>query len=143
MAQPVSSGVNQAGAILAPRRPSLLRATLAIVALGVLGLEGVLWARFAATPGYVAQTDFTTWFAVARIIAAGHGAQVFDSALQQSTQAALIAPYQQANGGQVYHYWPVLSGLLLPVAGWPVESALAAWVVVGALAFSLALMLLV
>ena len=124
------------------RRPSLLWATGLIVVLGALGLDGVLWYRFAATPGYLAQTDFVTWFAVARLIATGHGAQLFDPALQQTTQAALIAPYQQANGGQVYHYWPILGGLLLPVAGWPAGAALAVWVVASSVAFTAALLAL-
>ena len=126
-----------------PGRPSLLGATLAIIALAVLGLEGTLWARFAATPGYLAQTDFPAWFATARLIASGQSGQIFNVPVHQAMQDALIAPYQTGGGGLVYHYWPVLGGLLLPLAGGSLGTALTVWVLGSALAFTAALILLV
>jgi arabinofuranan 3-O-arabinosyltransferase len=118
-----------------------------ICALSILLLNFQLWARFIGQfptlRGYLAQTDFVNWFAATRMLAAGQGVQIYDPALHQATESAMIAPYVHTTGGLLYHYWPVLAGLLLPIVQWPPEMALVAWIIVCAVAFTVAIVLLV
>jgi hypothetical protein len=115
----------------------------------LLGLGFDLWfwgqfiARYPTLRGYLAQTDFVSWFAATRMIAAGQGGQLYDAAANGAVQASIIAPYTQANGAFLYHYAPALAGLLLPLAGLPAETALVIWIGLCALAFTVAVVLLV
>src|SRR5689334_11270081 len=118
-----------------------------IGALTVLLLNLWLWARFigqfSPLRGYLAQTDFVSWFATTRMLAAGQGGQIYDPVVHQAAESAIIAPYVHSTGGLLYHYWPVLAGLLLPVVQWPPEMALVAWIIACAVAFAVAIALLV
>ncbi len=126
------------------RFPALGGATTLVLSLAALFLEGWAWWGFVqsqnarAAHGYLAQTDFIAWFAHARMMAAGQSDHLYDFAAQNAAQLALIAPNQQLNGGLINHYWPILSGLLLPFAAWVPEQALLVWVLAGGVAFTLA-----
>ncbi|MDQ2806068.1 MAG: DUF2029 domain-containing protein [Chloroflexota bacterium] len=136
------------GAVPEPMRAG--RPTLFWIAGMGVALAGLLvgvwaWAQFVraqearAPHGYLAQTDFNLLFAHARLIAAGQGDKIYDFATQHAAQLALIEPNTQLGGGQINHYWPILGGLLVPVAGWSPEAALILWVGLSAVAFTIAL----
>src|SRR3954447_19615270 len=103
-----------------PIRPAapLTRNWVIGMAIAGSGLAIVLWSWISfvqsqngrAPHGYLAQTDFNLWFAHARLMAAGHGDQIYDFASQHQAQLDLIAPNQQLGGGLINHYWPVLGG---------------------------------
>ncbi len=128
------------------RRPPLLWTAGALVAVLVLVFNLLFWARFVAQQpaprAYFAQTDFVSWFAAAQQLAAGQASQIYDVDAHQAAENALIAPYPQLAGGLLYHYWPVLAGLLLPTVTWPTEAAFAAWILICGAAFAAALIIL-
>jgi hypothetical protein len=132
---------------ISKRSTSLLWFALLSGSLGVLAIELYAWLHFiggqAGSHGYLAQTDFMSWFAAAHMLVSGESDKLYNAAAHAATQSALIAPYSRSAGELIYHYWPVLAGLLLPVAAWPPESALAFWIIGGAVAFTGALVVLV
>lgn len=128
------------------RRPPAWGWTVGIsIAVAGLLVGGWIWAQFVraqearAPHGYLAQTDFNLLFAHARLIAAGQGDRIYDFATQHAAQLALIEPNTQLGGGQINHYWPILGGLLVPVAAWSPEAALILWVSLSAVAFTVTL----
>ncbi len=117
-----------------------------IIMLAVLGFELFSWAsfvnRYSDDHGYVAQTDFISWFAAAHLLTHNHGQQLYDIAAQKAMQDSLIAPYQHIEGADVYLWWPILGGMLLPMIDWSSEAALALWIGVSAGTSLLAILVL-
>jgi hypothetical protein len=134
----------------APRPPARARLWAQVLMLGgaLLGLSFDLWfwasfvARYPTLRGYLAQTDFVSWFTATRMIATGQGAHLYDAAANGAAQASVITPYTQTTGAFLYHYWPALAGLLLPVAELPAEQALLIWIAFCGVAFTIALIVL-
>jgi hypothetical protein len=149
MALPIEHPSNASSrAIQTQLRRMPFRALGMLIALDLLVAEIITcWRFIQAQPpghGFLAETDFIDWLAATRLIASGQGSQLFNSVAHQAAQAALVAPYvTPPQNTLVYHYWPVLGGLLLPLVGWAPEAALAFFAVLSSIAFTAAIVALV
>ncbi len=117
-----------------------------MLVLAIFGFELFAWFHFihqyGDLRGYTAQTDFISWFAAAHLLARDHGQQLYDIAAQQAMQDSLIAPYRHTEGADVYLWWPILGGILLPVVNWSPAAALTLWLGMSAVACTVAILAL-
>ncbi len=121
---------------------------LGLIGLGLAlssALAISLWVQIRHTAdfrSFLLTTDFPPFLTGARLIATGHGAQLYDPAAQSTAQAAILAPYHYTRGTLPYDHLPFLALALAPLAGLPLPISYAVWIGATGLALLAALRLL-
>ncbi|MDQ6847269.1 MAG: glycosyltransferase 87 family protein [Candidatus Dormibacteraeota bacterium] len=104
-------------------RPRLPAAVVATAALVLLAAYVALWSGVSATN--IGTSDFTATYVGATLLREGHGAAMYDHALQAPLHAALIAPLQRGN--LPYVNPPVAAGIVVPLTLLPLATAYRIW----------------
>ena len=104
-------------------RPRLPAAVVATAALILLAAYVALWSGVSATN--IGTSDFTATYVGASLLREGHGAGMYDQALQAPLHAALIAPLQRGN--LPYVNPPVAAAIVVPLTFLPLAGAYRLW----------------
>ncbi len=103
-----------------PRPPTAVVATAAVI---LLAAYVALWAG--VTPANIGTSDFTATYVGATLLREGHGAAMYDQALQAPLHAALIAPLRRGNLPFVNP--PTAAVLVAPLTLLPLTAAYRLW----------------
>jgi Glycosyltransferase family 87 len=104
-------------------QPRLPAAAVAAVAVVLLAAYAVLWAGVSQTD--IGTSDFTASYVGATLLREGHGAALYDEALQAPLHAALIAPLRRGN--LPFPNPPLAAVVAVPFTLLPLDTAYRLW----------------
>ena len=115
-----------------------VRVRWVIVGAGALTLAYLL-AGALTSASSIGRSDFTSFYGAATLLRDGHGAGIYNSALQESMHRALVAP--DRIGNLPYVDPPAAAAILLPLTFLPLDLAYHVWALVEFSVLALAVMI--